>query len=373
MDFTKQVVVINPMSSCRPTGLGVAGEGLLNYFPECRDRFSDKIYRIINDRIKSGLLRIVFRQMATEFFAWRHRRKLLICSTHQGALLRHGCSVVFIHDFTTLRRPFQNRAQVMGFLFLLPRIAMNATVLVAISNHAREELRRYLPGVNQKKVHVIPSISPRLERFKKGGDDWQARLKKKRFLFVGANFLHKKLDVAIQAVIELSKKGLNPGLDIVGVPESLWEKSFGFKFADLKQFGIVAKTYVSDEDLEKLYSEATALLFLSECEGLGFPPLEAMRKNCPVLCNDTPELRDTCGDAAIFVDITQPGAVAGVLEQILLGNLSGELNGKIILGQEQVAKFERQNIAPKWNGVFHDLAGALPGQPGDCLTVSQND
>ena len=116
MDFTKQVVVINPMSSCRPTGLGVAGEGLLNYFPECRDRFSDKIYRIINDRIKSGLLRIVFRQMATEFFAWRHRRKLLICSTHQGALLRHGCSVVFIHDFTTLRRPFQNRAQVMGFL-----------------------------------------------------------------------------------------------------------------------------------------------------------------------------------------------------------------------------------------------------------------
>jgi len=149
-------------------------------------------------------------------------------------------------------------------------------------------------------------------------------------------------------------------LEIVGVSESLWEKSFGFKFSELKQYGIVTQPYVSDEDLEKLYSEATALLFLSECEGLGFPPLEAMRKNCPVICNDTPELRDTCGDAAIYVDITQPGAVLGVLEKILVGDVSEEMNRQVRLGNEQVLKFERQNIIPKWHHVFQEVVDVLP-------------
>ena len=362
MDYKKMVVVINPMSSRRPTGLGVAGEGLLNCFPEFRDRRSDEIYRFINDRIKSGLLRILFRQLATEAFAWKHRRRLLVCSTHQGALLRHGRTIIMIHDFTTLRRPFQNRSQVLGFLFLLPKITKNSVALVAISNHARQELFRFLPGVGRKKVEVIPSISPRLEKFKMGGESWPERLRKKRFLFVGANFLHKKLDVAIQAIIELWKKGLNPGLDIVGVSEHLWETSFGFKFADLKQYGIETKPYVSDEELETLYSEATALLFLSECEGLGFPPLEAMRKNCPVICNDTPELRDTCGEAATYVDITQSGSVLAVLEKMLVGGLSEDVTGRIPLGKEQVLKFDRQTIVPKWVQIFKEFVGPVPGQ-----------
>jgi len=348
------------MSSRRPTGLGVAGDGLLRYFPECQDAFSETVYRFINDRIGSRLLRILFRQLATEFFAWKHRGRLLIVSTHQGPLSGRGRRIIVVHDFTTLRRPYQNLAQVLGYLFLLPKAVTKSSLVVVISGHARDELLRYLPGTRPDKVRIIPSISTRLEAFKKGGDDWQTRLKKGRFLFVGANFLHKKLDVAIEAVIELAKRGWNVGLDVVGVSESIWEKSFGFKFADLKEFGIVTKSYVSDAELEVLYSEATLLLFLSECEGLGFPPLEAMRKNCPVVCNDTPELRDTCGDAAFFADITQKGAVTAMLEQILSGKLTEEINRKVLLGNEQASKFEPANIAPRWTSVIDEcsIAGA---------------
>jgi glycosyltransferase involved in cell wall biosynthesis len=335
--------------------MGVAGNGLLECFPECRDKFSESVYRFINDRIKCGPLRIVLRQVAAEFFAWKHRGRVLIFSSHQGPLLRHGQCVVIIYDFIVLHHPFQSRMQVMGFLFLLPRILKNSSTVVAISNHVREDALSYLPWMRQKGICVIPSISTRLDSFKKGGEDWQARLKEGRLLFVGANYLHKRLDVAIEAVIELRRKGWEIGLDIVGVSEPIWEEAYGINFEALKDHGILARHYVSDAELENLYSKAVILLFLSETEGLGLPPLEAMRKNCPVLCNDTAELRDTCRDAAFFVDITQKSAVAEILEQLMSGKLMTEMNRKILLGNERSMQFERSNIVPQWLNLIQAL------------------
>jgi glycosyltransferase involved in cell wall biosynthesis len=342
------------ISSC-PTGMGVAGNGLLECFPECRDTFSEAIYRLINDHIKCGPLRIVLRQVAADFFALKHRGRTLIFTTHQGPLLRHPRCLVIVYDFIVLHHPFQSRVQVMGFLFLLPRIVRNSSAVVVISKHVREDALHYLPWMGEKGIHVIPSISTRLDSFKKGGEDWPARLQDVRFLFVGANYLHKRLDAAIEAVVELRRKGWKVGLDIVGVSQSIWEKTFGINFEALKDHGIVAKSYVTDTDLEGLYSRAGALLFLSECEGLGLPPLEAMRKDCPVLCNDTAELRETCGEAAFFVDITQKGAVAGILEQMISGKLEVEVNRKILLGNERSMQFDRNKIVPQWLNLVQEM------------------
>jgi glycosyltransferase involved in cell wall biosynthesis len=117
----------------------------------------------------------------------------------------------------------------------------------------------------------------------------------------------------------------------------------------------VAKFYVSDSDLENLYSKALALLFLSECEGLGFPPLEAMRKSCPVVCNDTVELRDTSGETAFFVDTTQQGAVLAILEQMIGGKLTTEIDRKIPLGNERAMQFSGSNVVPRWLDVIEEI------------------
>jgi len=345
------------MSSCQPTGMGVAGIGLLECFPEYRDIFSESIFRFINDRIKIGFLRLFLRQLSAEFFAWKHRNRILIITTHQGPLLRHRRCIVIVYDFITLRHPFQSRLQVVGFLFLLPRILTNSTAVVVISKHVRKDLLGYLPWLGRKQIHVIPSISTRLDSFKAGGDEWPARLPSGRFLFVGANYLHKRLDVAIEAIITLRRKGWNVTLDIVGVSKNVWEEAFGFNFEDLRHHGIVVQPYVSDANLENLYAQAVALLFLSESEGLGLPPLEAMRKNCPVICNDTPELRDTCGEAAFFVDIKRSDALAEILEQMMGGKLTKEIEQKISLGDERARQFDKNNIAPMWSALIQELDG----------------
>ena len=57
---------------------------------------------------------------------------------------------------------------------------------------------------------------------------------------------------------------------------------------------------VSDEELVRLYNQASCFIFPSIYEGFGLPTIEAMKCGCPVLSSDIPVLREVCGDAAIF-------------------------------------------------------------------------
>jgi alpha-1,3-rhamnosyl/mannosyltransferase len=75
--------------------------------------------------------------------------------------------------------------------------------------------------------------------------------------------------------------------------------------------------YVSDERLRELYSRARAFAFLSEYEGFGMTPLEALAVGIPPVVLDTPVARETCGDAAIFVAKDDLPATTDALEAAL--------------------------------------------------------
>lgn len=67
--------------------------------------------------------------------------------------------------------------------------------------------------------------------------------------------------------------------------------------ANVKQLG-----YVADEDVKALMSRCKAFLFPSTYEGFGIPPLEALACGAAIVVSDIPVLRETYGDAAIYVD-----------------------------------------------------------------------
>jgi glycosyltransferase involved in cell wall biosynthesis len=58
---------------------------------------------------------------------------------------------------------------------------------------------------------------------------------------------------------------------------------------------------VSDDELAVLYSNATAVLYLSLYEGFGLPVLEAMQCGAPVLIGDDAAVREVAGDAALHI------------------------------------------------------------------------
>lgn len=77
--------------------------------------------------------------------------------------------------------------------------------------------------------------------------------------------------------------------------------------------------YVDEAELASLYARARVFVFLSEYEGFGLPPLEAMVAGIPTVVGDTPVARELYADAAWRVDPGDPSeiaiAIATLLEQ----------------------------------------------------------
>jgi glycosyltransferase involved in cell wall biosynthesis len=75
---------------------------------------------------------------------------------------------------------------------------------------------------------------------------------------------------------------------------------------------------VSDEELRCLYAQARAFAFLSEYEGFGLTPLEALAHQVPVVVLDTPVAREVYGDAAVYVRAGDLEATAAALKRLIV-------------------------------------------------------
>jgi glycosyltransferase involved in cell wall biosynthesis len=64
---------------------------------------------------------------------------------------------------------------------------------------------------------------------------------------------------------------------------------------------IIQLGYVKDEDVNILYSNSLFFTYLSQYEGFGIPPLEAMQAGTPVICSNNSSLPEVVGDAAITI------------------------------------------------------------------------
>src|SRR5204863_3536051 len=72
--------------------------------------------------------------------------------------------------------------------------------------------------------------------------------------------------------------------------------------------------YVSDADLPAVYAAALVFAYPSLYEGFGIPPLEAMACGTPVVASNRGALPEVLGDAALFVDPYDEGALAEALD-----------------------------------------------------------
>jgi glycosyltransferase involved in cell wall biosynthesis len=81
---------------------------------------------------------------------------------------------------------------------------------------------------------------------------------------------------------------------------------------------IELRHYVSDDELAQLYARASVFAFLSEYEGFGLTPLEALASNVPIVVLDTPVAREVYGPAARYVQGSDLDGIATALRSILL-------------------------------------------------------
>jgi alpha-1,3-rhamnosyl/mannosyltransferase len=137
-------------------------------------------------------------------------------------------------------------------------------------------------------------------------------------LFVGSIFNRRHVTDLIRAFAPIARAHARASLDIVGDNRSYPREDVRRTIAGE---GLEAQVrwheYVTDEQLRDLYLNARAFAFLSEYEGLGLTPLEALAAGVPPVLLDTAVARESCGDAAVYVPVSNVPATTRALESVL--------------------------------------------------------
>jgi alpha-1,3-rhamnosyl/mannosyltransferase len=82
--------------------------------------------------------------------------------------------------------------------------------------------------------------------------------------------------------------------------------------------------YVADDQRERLFAGARAVVMPSLDEGFGFPALEAMSVGVPVIAADRGALPEVLGDAGWLVDPTDIEALAAAIDRAATDDAAAE-------------------------------------------------
>jgi glycosyltransferase involved in cell wall biosynthesis len=219
--------------------------------------------------------------------------------------------VVAIHDVSFAAHPewFRQR-EGMRRRWLARRSAAAARAVVTISEFSRTEIRERL-GVADERIRVIPPGISAVGSHEEPPSSLNV-------LYVGSIFNRRHIPELIEAFGILAARHSGVTLTVVGENRT-------YPFQDLDHTAIRAgvqgrvrwRPYVSGEDLLSLYRSARVFAFLSEYEGLGLTPLEAIASGVPALLLDTPVARESCRNSALYVPRANPAEIADTLERLM--------------------------------------------------------
>jgi glycosyltransferase involved in cell wall biosynthesis len=121
----------------------------------------------------------------------------------------------------------------------------------------------------------------------------------------------KGLETLIRAFLGMKAEGQLAHHKLLLVGERGWKDSPIIELVHRSE-SILSLGYVDDMSLSALYKGASAFIYPSSYEGFGMPVLEARACGARVVTSDTPELHESGGEDAIYVDPTELGIRAGI-------------------------------------------------------------
>ena len=130
----------------------------------------------------------------------------------------------------------------------------------------------------------------------------------------GYNSPRKRLEPVIRVFCQLRREGrLSCRLMMTGT-RRYYSETFRQLVADGVAMGAIEERgYVTDEVLAGLMRASIALVYPSQYEGFGLPPLEAMSVGCPVITSHYTSIPEICGDAVLYVEPDDDADIARCL------------------------------------------------------------
>ncbi len=290
-------------------GLGQVALFMAEQFSKIKDDKLEFTFLVPKDFVgKFGdLVRYEVVSAKRRYFPWLCQKYDLWYTIHQDSWYfpsnRSTPFIMTINDLNFLGEKTPAKARIR--LKRLQKKVDRATMITAISNYTATMIRQHLElgnkplqviycgvTVNTFEHAVKPSYVPE-------GD----------ILFsVGVVQPKKNYSVLIEFIQKLPQKYV---LIIAGNKSGEHSAELGKHISELKlEHRIILPGLISDEDKYWLYSHCKAVLFPSKFEGMGFPPVEAMRNGKPVFASTFSSIPEVSGDKAYYWEHFDPQYMA---------------------------------------------------------------
>lgn len=198
---------------------------------------------------------------------------------------------------------------------------------ITVSEHSKYSIKLFFPETNLSNIPVV--YSP-IKMFEKNNAVLEYAPYKSYYLLISANRFEKNPNRLVKAFDKLFSSGLllNKKLVLCGVED---KKSYG-KIKNKENFIFVP--YLNESELSNLMSNAYCFVYPSLNEGFGYPPLQAMHLDVPVLASSATSIPEVCGDAALYFS---PDNIYDIANRILQIEYNSALyNSLIIRGKKRV-------------------------------------
>ncbi len=278
--------------------------------------------QIVQARLASRMLRVIWEQSALPLLARRHHLSILHSPHYTLPLLTNCKTIVTFHDMTFFLYPQLHQGYKRVFFKTSIRLsARRANAIIADSESTRRDILRILKP-NAQHVFAIPlGISEKFRRIVNVLEIERIRSKfnlpERVVLYVGTLEPRKNLPVLMRTFKELVDRGLNYSLVIVG--KKGWQ--YAEIFQTLEHSGIQERVifldYVPETDLPFLYNAADLFVYPSLYEGFGLPVLEAMACGVPVITSNVSAMPEMAGDAGLLVDPRNTDEWADAMQLVL--------------------------------------------------------
>ena len=238
---------------------------------------------------------------------------LFFAPAYSAPLRASAPLVVTMHDVSFMAHPEWFRwREGLRRRVLAGRTMSRARGIIAVSQFSHDEILRFF-DLPSERVHVVRS------GMRQAPLPHSASPQTPLVLFVGSIFNRRHVPTLLSAFGKVCRAVPDAQLVLVGEDRS-------YPSVDLPSLiaatgvgdRISLRSYVHESELTALYQRARVFAFLSEYEGFGFTPLEAMSAGVPAVVADTPVARELCGNAASFVPIRDIAATARAITQLLV-------------------------------------------------------
>lgn len=247
--------------------------------------------------------------------------------------------VLIVHDisFVTHAEWFRTKEGIRRRL-LTRWSSRRASTVLTVSQTARAEIVTNL-GLPPDRVRCV---YPGITSFRNSAAS--SLRSEPLVLFVGSIFNRRHIPDLIRAFKRVAHSHADARLEIVGDNRTYPHQDLpAIVAAEGLQTRVAIRPYMFDDGLADLYRRARACAFLSEYEGFGHPPLEALASGVPPLLLDTPVAREACGDAAIYVRCGDLDAISSALEHLLFDE---EMRARVLkAGPSVLARYSWQRAA----------------------------